>query len=282
MQVGRLAHERIQEHLEPRDIGPDIIPKRFADSGEHASLDFQNAPRPDLLAVWDASEARARGLSFKKRPHTPFVIAEIGEIKPRSYSRGGIRHSAALSQIDKYMNAWNKFSDIPAIRMKSVTWGFIGEFLNTNGLIYRKDVDGLIIYSCPLDRDEFDPVPFTRRAQKEKLSNSEKVDEGPQSVVDRIRNAARENTAAFEILANFITRTARLRSLRDQAAAAAKFVVENAGIVAAIAALAALVAAGIAFGPALLVALAIPASAGALSVLALLTESAGTNAVATV
>lgn len=113
MAIGREAHEKIQTAARAFDIDTEVGIPKMASKG---------MLRADLFGVWTEFEARRRGLPTIRTPEndTPWVIAEIGEIKPVSYAQGGIRHAEVGKELDGYLKYWRDFSNVPAIPMRSL------------------------------------------------------------------------------------------------------------------------------------------------------------------
>lgn len=147
MAVGNEAHKQIQAAAQAFEIDTEAgIPKKAS----------RGVPRADLFGVWTEPEARRRGLPTTRTPEndTPWVIAEIGEIKPVSYAQGGIRHADARKEIKDYLKYWENSSKVPAIPMRSLRSIGPLEFMGSE-LFCDLDfpVDGLYIYRCSKPRN---------------------------------------------------------------------------------------------------------------------------------
>ncbi|MER9059916.1 DUF4157 domain-containing protein [Mesorhizobium sp. M0698] len=146
MAVGREAHEKIQAAAqEKQQIKKSALE---GSNGKPVAM-----PRADLFGLWNEDQARQKGLPATRTPgnDTQWVIAEIGEIKPVSYRKGGVRHGIATAQIESYKKQWEKFSNIPSVPMKSMDPVSLPVFQSTTltcALDADPDVQGLYIYQC--------------------------------------------------------------------------------------------------------------------------------------
>jgi hypothetical protein len=187
MAAGRAAHKQIQTAAKAFEIDAEAgIPKKAS----------KGVPRADLFGVWTEPEARRRGLPTTRTPEndTPWVIAEIGEIKPVSYAQGGIRHAQARKEIADYLKDWERFSKVPAIPMRSLRSIGPFEFMGSE-LFCDLDfpVDGLYIYRCSKLRDpkqELVPVRIpeeTQDAVKRELRKFRDVEQFPTMKPEQLR-----------------------------------------------------------------------------------------------
>ncbi|WP_144083213.1 eCIS core domain-containing protein [Rhizobium leguminosarum] len=187
MAAGQAAHKQIQTAAKAFEIDTEAgIPKKAT----------KGVPRADLFGVWTEPEARRRGLPTTRTPEndTPWVIAEIGEIKPVSYAQGGIRHAQARKEIADYLKYWEGFSKVPAIPMRSLRPIGPLEFMGSElfcGLDFP--VDGLYIYRCSKLRDpkqELVPVRIpeeTQDAVKRELRKFRDVEQLPTMKPEQLR-----------------------------------------------------------------------------------------------
>ncbi|MGO7807190.1 DUF4157 domain-containing protein [Rhizobium ruizarguesonis] len=187
MAAGQAAHKQIQTAAKAFEIDTEAgIPKKAS----------KGVPRADLFGVWTEPEARRRGLPTTRTPEndTPWVIAEIGEIKPVSYAQGGIRHAQARREIADYLQYWKGFSKVPAIPMRSLRSIGPLEFMGSE-LFCDLDfpVDGLYIYRCSKLRDpkqELVPVRIpeeTQDAVKRELRKFRDVEQLPTMKPEQLR-----------------------------------------------------------------------------------------------
>ena len=235
MLVGKLAHRIIQADAEAfHEIDIETtIPSKAKSRGVRA----------DLYGVWREDEARARGISFVPNPNndTPYAVAEIGEIKPVSYSPGGPRHGAAKAQMSRYFSEWKQFSKIPVVPMISLPDMKSRPFLFATNIESTNIGGGLYIYSCSGKADPLrygQPVAVTNPARALRPTTSEPGATKQQPILNL--------PAGSRLLVASVAKSiAALQSVEEQGTAAARFVAEHKTEAAAIAAAVAL---GIATG----------------------------------
>jgi hypothetical protein len=170
MVTGREAHEKIQAVAQAQHIRKSALE---ASNGKPVAM-----PRADLFGLWNEDQARQKGLPTERTPgnDTQWVIAEIGEIKPVSYRKGGVRHGIATAQIESYRKQWEKFSNVPSVPMKSMTPFSLPDFQGTRltcALDAESDM-GLYIYQCskPGEKEQptesaTSPVVVPKQAKRE-------------------------------------------------------------------------------------------------------------------
>lgn len=163
MRVGQLAHTAIQTRLLEEGIDNEVTLKGKTKG---------RTSRADLVGLWREDEARARGLPVGPRVQTlygelPYVLAEIGEIKPLSYSIGANREKAKR-EVENYVKEWNDaYPDIPAVPMRSAPFGFVPWAFggSTKVVLWRPPVDGVVVYNCPFGTEP-EPLPVPVPAEK--------------------------------------------------------------------------------------------------------------------
>jgi len=307
--MGQLVHAAIQADLEPRGIYPDSIPnvleklnrpktdyiveRQNNDSTE--AVNFRYPKLPDLVGFWRADQAAAKRIDFPKNYNGKEVmyVAELGEIKPDSYSFGKKNHKKAIDQINGYFEKWRAaFPDVPVVPLQTVTGGMLPGKFTGKPITYINVGNGLIIYKClPLEREPSLVVDWLRersgeRSAKKKVTNAElsALIPIPIPVSDGVRSRGQPKRsernvggklpapavdlpkAARVALAVFILENMTLRGQIDQIKAVAKFFSEPRNL--------AIVGLGltiVSFGPeALLVALSLPVTWPALALAAVI------------
>lgn len=263
MEVGKLAHKAIQTRLLQAGIDNEITLKGKSKG---------RASRADLVGLWREDEARARRLPVGPKVQTPYgelpyVVAEIGEIKPYSYSIGGNNHNVAKGEIDDYLRDWKEaYPDIPAVPMRSAPHGNAPTVFgaSTKDVVWRPSFDGLVIYNCPLDPEpklqpapSFAPAPAPARKAGRQVSR----DVLPEVLPSLSR-------AVVSATANFILTNLTFQGTATKAKRATEFVSESISQHQDRLVIAGLTAAG------LLLLLAIPATASALALAALIVSAA--------
>ena len=213
--VGDLAHAAIQADLYNRGFTDEaIIPRSLTD---------MRGRRPDLIGLWTEREARVLGLPVQRTGPSPWVLAEIGEIKPRSYSVGGPRRFEATARMQQYLAEWRRFSPyIPAMPLRSVTWGVVEPFVagkRIDTLVYYNSGDGILIYSCVGGPEpKFQPAPALERARQTVKGEDSKSHPAGVELPLGVR--------ALVLL--FVLQARLIKSEIDLAKAALKFVSEHA------------------------------------------------------
>jgi hypothetical protein len=216
MEVGKLAHKAIQTQLLQSGIDNEVTLKLKSKG---------RTSRADLIGLWREDEARARGLPVGSKVQTPYgqlpyVVAEIGEIKPYSYSIGGDNHNLAKREIEDYLREWKEtYPDIPAVPMRSAPPGVVSCVFGatTKQVLWRPSFDGLVIYNCPLDPErKLQPAPSFALAPAKK--SDQQVNRG---VLPTLSHAVMSATADF-ILTNL-----NFHGRATKAKQAAKFVSES-------------------------------------------------------